>query len=355
MKLLEGSRVLITGAVGTVGAELTRQLLNNCTFKIRELIALDNNESESFFCAEKYRADSRAQFYVNDIRDLDALTQHMKGVDYVFHAAALKHVMLSEKSPDQVLQTNAIGVQNVIKAAQSNDVKTVIFTSSDKAVNPTNVMGASKLLGERLMTAANNNNRDRKTVFSSTRFGNVLGSSGSVIPIFEAQIAAGGPVTLTHKNMSRFVMSIEQAVSLVIKSAEMAIGGEVFVTKMPAVLIEDLAKALILEIAPIHGHDPASIEIVEVGVKPGEKLYEELVNTEEVRRTVELDNYFSVLPAFNEVLGDIKYDYQDLTKMTIDQPFTSENQPHLSINEIRVMLNEYGLFQSSRIRSVPNG
>ena len=348
MSVFKNCSVLVTGAAGTVGSELTRQLLTNEAFGVKELIALDNNESGLFFGAQEYLDDPRAQFYLNDIRDLDALSQRMKGVDYVFHAAALKHVILSERAPDQALQTNAIGVQNVIQAAYTNDVKSVTFTSSDKAVNPTNVMGASKLLGERLITAANNNKRNRRTIFSSTRFGNVLGSSGSVVPIFEAQISEGGPVTLTDRRMSRFVMSIEQAVSLVIKSAEVAKGGEVFVTKMPAVMIEDLAKALILEVAPIYGHDPSAIEICEIGVKPGEKLFEELINSEEVRRAVELDNYFSVLPAFSNELEKTQYNYENLTKTFIEKPFTSENEQQLSVEEIRAMLRQYGLFDQSK-------
>ena len=345
MTVLRKSSILVTGAVGTVGAELIKQLLSNDLFEVHRIIALDNDESGLFFRAEQYSRDSRVHFFVTDIRDRDALIKHMKDIDFVFHAAALKHVMLSENSPDQVLQTNAIGVQNIIHAAQINNVRKVIFTSSDKAVNPTNVMGASKLLGERLITAANNNSHNGHTIFSSTRFGNVLGSNGSVVPIFERQIASGGPVTLTHTKMSRFVMSIEEAVSLVINSVEIALGGEVFVTKMPAIMISDLAQALIEIIAPIHGYNPKNIEITNIGVKPGEKLHEELMNTEEVRRAVELDKFFSVLPPFSNSSKSAEYQYENVENTIIEQPFTSQNQSHLSINEIKKLIKRYGLFQ----------
>ncbi|HKJ87815.1 MAG TPA: SDR family NAD(P)-dependent oxidoreductase, partial [Gammaproteobacteria bacterium] len=269
---LEGKRILVTGACGTVGDELVRQLLTDAAFAPEEVIGLDNNESDLFFLDQEYLEDARARFFVADIRDRDELERRMRGVDVVFHTAALKHVILSERSPDQAVQTNILGVQNVIAAATATGVERVIFTSSDKAVNPTNVMGTSKLMGERLMTAANSNKRGDGPVFASTRFGNVLGSRGSVIPIFHNQIAAGGPVTLTDPDMTRFVMSIEESVRLVIDSAALAQGGEVFITKMPVVRIADLARVMIDELASGYGHDPESLSITEIGTKPGEKL-----------------------------------------------------------------------------------
>ncbi len=206
-----------------------------------------------------------------DLRDGEKLSRSMQGVDVVFHAAALKHVILCERSPFEAVQTNIHGVQNVILAARKNNVERVIFTSSDKAVNPTNVMGTSKLMGERLMTAANSNARGEKTIFASTRFGNVLGSSGSVIPIFRKQIQKGGPVTITHPKMSRFIMTIEESVRLVIDSATVAKGGEVFITKMPVINIQDLAEVMLEELAPTYGYKAEDIELTEIGTKPGEK------------------------------------------------------------------------------------
>ena len=204
-------------------------------------------------------------------------------------------------------------------------------------------MGTSKLMGERLITAANSNKHGKGPVFASTRFGNVLGSNGSVIPIFHNQIAQGGPVTLTHIDMTRFVMSIDESVRLVIDSAILAKGGEVIITKMPVLRIIDLAKAMIEELAPRYGFKPGDIQITEIGAKPAEKLYEELMSTEETRRALELKQYFSVLPAFRGIYHDIKYDYPDLVSATVTNPYVSAEENPLSVHEIRRLLIEYKL------------
>jgi len=341
---LANKAILVTGSCGTVGSELDRQLLLKEEYVPSEVIGIDNNESELFFQAQQYLEDARAKFFVADIRDSPELAQKMAGIDVVFHCAALKHVILCERSPEQAVQTNIIGVQNVISAAQINGVDKVIFTSSDKAVNPTNVMGTTKLMGERLMTAANSNKRGCDgPIFASTRFGNVLGSNGSVIPIFHNQIAQGGPVTLTHRDMTRFVMSIEESVRLVIDSALHARGGEVFITKMPVVRIEDLASAMINELAPDYGFEPKNIQLSEIGTKPGEKLYEELMSPEETRRAIELEQYFSVLPAFRGIYHEINYDYDDVTNDQVDNPYISAEETPLSLDEISLLLRNYGL------------
>jgi len=207
-------------------------------------------------------------------------------------------------------------------------------------------MGTSKLMGERLMTAANSNKRGKGPIFTSTRFGNVLGSNGSVIPIFHNQIAKGGPVTLTHRDMTRFVMSIEESVRLVIDSADIARGGEVLITKMPVVRIEDLAKAMIAELSPVYGHDPDSIVIKEIGTKPGEKLYEELMSSEETRRAVELQCYFSVLPAFRGIYHDIPYDYPGMVSVNVTNPYVSAEEVPLTVDEIRSLLKSFGLLRT---------
>lgn len=343
MKKFEGKSILVTGACGTVGSELVKQLLTDSRYAPKELIGIDNNESALFFLDQRYLDFPHAHFYVTDIRDRDALMNIMKGVDVVFHAAALKHVILCERSPNQAVQTNIAGVQNIIAAANASNVETVIFTSSDKAVNPTNVMGTTKLMGERLMTAANSSKREGGPIFASTRFGNVLGSSGSVIPIFHGQIIGGGPVTLTDSAMTRFVMSVADAVRLVLDSAEIARGGEVFVTKMPTLRVEDLALAMIEELAPGCGHRPDKIEVVEIGAKPGEKLYEELMNDEETRRTVELGSYFSVLPAFRCVSSNIDYGYPDTVRSTVDNAYVSDQQAAMTKEEIKVFLRDNDL------------
>ena len=337
MDFLNNKRILVTGACGTVGSELVRQLLES-DYRPAEVIALDNNESELFFLEQRFLFDSRASFFLADVRDRDKLCRKMQGVEIIFHVAAFKHVILCERSPFEAVQTNIVGVQNIIYAACENQVKKVIFTSSDKAVNPTSVMGTSKLMGEKLITAANSNLRDKGPIFASTRFGNVLGSRGSVIPIFQEQIKKGGPVTLTDPGMTRFIMSIREAVRLVIDSAGLARGGEVFVTKMPVISIKDLAKVMIQELAPVYGHDPDKIKIINLGVKPGEKIYEELMSPEETRRAVELPFYFAVLPAFRGIYRDIDYHYHEIVSTEVTNPYISANETPLSQEELKSFL-----------------
>ena len=334
----KNKRILVTGACGTIGKEIVRQMVELECYKPKEIIGLDNNESETFFMDQAYLEHKNAHFFVADIKHYDELARKFRDIDIVFHTAALKHVILSERSPEQAVESNIIGLQNVIGAAKLNNVEKVIFTSSDKAVNPTNVMGTSKLMGERLMTAANSNNRDIKPIFASTRFGNILGSSGSVVSIFHNQIMNGGPVTLTHQEMSRFIMSVEEAVELVIKSSLEAQGGEVFITKMPVVKIRDLAQAMIEILAPKYGFKIKDINIIEIGLKPGEKLYEELISTEEVRRSIELKDYFSVLPAFRGIYNNIDYEYKEFVASEVKREYRSDLENCLTINQIKEFL-----------------
>jgi FlaA1/EpsC-like NDP-sugar epimerase len=272
----------------------------------------------------------------------------MEGIHVVFHTAAFKHVILCERSPFEAVQTNILGIQNIINGAIENKVKRVIFTSSDKAVNPTNVMGASKLMGERLMAAANSNSRDDGPIFTSTRFGNVLGSRGSVIPIFREQIRHGGPVTLTDPAMTRFIMSLEEAVRLVIESAHHAVGGEVFITKMPAIYIKDLAEVMIRELAPIYGHTSDKIIINIIGNKPGEKIYEELMNEEEIRRAWELKKYFVLLPAYGSIHRKFNYSYSNIIKKEVIKPYNSANHPPFSQSNLNEFLHNHKLLEESR-------
>lgn len=336
-------RVLVTGACGTIGQELVRQLLEE--YQVAELIGLDNNESELFFLEQRFLNYPNSSFFLADTRDGGKLSRKFKGIVVVFHTAAFKHVILCERSPFDAVQTNIIGVQNVIRSALENKVQRVIFTSSDKAVNPTNVMGTSKLMGERLMTAANSNLRDKGSIFASTRFGNVLGSRGSVIPIFREQIRKGGPITLTDPDMTRFIMSIRQAVQLVIDSAALSCGGEVFVTKMPVIRIKDLAEVMIYELADKFGQAPESIDIEIIGTKPGEKLYEELMTQEETRRTVELSRYFAVKPAFSSLYRDLQYSYPDIISQEIENPYHSDSEEPLSTDELRDFLYSTDLLE----------
>lgn len=324
MQDLSGKKVLITGACGTVGAELVNQLLAT---DAAHIVSLDNNETELFFLNERHRSTGRHSGYLADIRDREALLGRLSGVDIVLHAAALKHVGLCEDSPMQAVQTNILGTQNVIDAALENDVERVIFTSSDKAVNPTNVMGTAKLMGERLMSAASNAANNGRTVFASTRFGNVLGSRGSVVPLFRRQIENGGPITLTDSRMTRFVMTVAEAASLVLRSVPLAKGGEVFVTKMPVARIVDIAHAM-----RESSSSAQDIEVHETGPKPGEKMYEELMNDEEVRRTYEHGDFFVVVPAF-VAGGESRYAYLD-REQRAERPYNSEFEEKMSRDEV---------------------
>ena len=227
--------------------------------------------SGQFELEQKYRGKSKLTVVVADIRSAIDLEYYCRGVDIIFHCAALKHVAMCERSPEQAVASNILGVQNVIRSAQREGVKRCIFTSSDKAVNPTNVMGTSKLMGERLITASNDNSFN--TIFCSTRFGNVLGSTGSVLPIFKRQILESKKVTLTSTEMTRFVMSLEEAALLVVNSGGIMRGGEIFITKMPVIKILNLALAMLEYFRGIEaGKAMEHIEII--GTKPGEKLYE---------------------------------------------------------------------------------
>jgi FlaA1/EpsC-like NDP-sugar epimerase len=332
--------ILITGAAGTIGQELVKQLLPLGPAEIR---ILDNNESELFFQNEKYLGQNSVTAFLGDVRDMQKISTVTRGVDIVLHCAAYKHVFFSEYNPFESLQTNALGVQNVLQAAIANDVKMVVFTSSDKAVNPTSVMGTSKLMGERLVTAANIVNHNHKQRFSSVRFGNVVGSRGSVYQLFCDQIKEGGPLTVTHPGMTRFIMSVQRAARLVLEGATLARGGEVMVIKMKVISIMDLARAMIDLLAPYHGHDPSGVEIQIIGPKPGEKMYEELMSSEEAGRALELQDMFVIIPAFRGIYHNIDYSYPISTDHKVDRPYISSQEPRMSLEEIKAFLVEASL------------
>ncbi len=340
---LQGKNVMVTGACGSIGGELVKQLVEHGG--IASLVGLDNNESALFHMERLYAGRDNVRFYLGDIRDRRKLVQRMKSVDVVFHSAAYKHVILCERSPYEAVMTNVIGVQNVISAAEETGVGRLVFMSSDKAVNPTSVMGTSKLMGERLVTAASNRLRDQGSIYHSVRFGNVLGSRGSVIPIFREQIARGGPVTLTDPAMTRFIMSVRQAVELIIGSMAEAQGGEVFITKMPAIRIADLAQVMIRELAPRHGHDPGQIAVEEIGFKAGEKIYEELMSEEETRRSLELECYYVVLPAWDPYNRELQFGYRDLVSRRVETAFNSASARPLDQGELTEFIRRSGLLE----------
>ncbi len=331
----QNKKVLITGVCGTIGKELLKQVLRK---RPSQILGIDNNESDLFFLNEHFGKSDNINLCLCDIRDKERISKIMRDTNIIFHTAALKHVTLCEASPWECIYTNLYGTQNIIDAAIENGVERVLFTSSDKAVNPTNAMGASKLMGEQLITASNACKRKTHPIFMSTRFGNVLGSRGSVIPLFISQIAKGGPVTLTDPKMSRFVMTQKEAVKLMIDSIFLAKGGEVFVRKMPTVEIKTLAEAIIELIAPEYGYIPSEIEIKIVGSKPGEKLYEELLCSEEAYRTVELPEYYVVTPALKSKYENSEYTYPCMLSCEKLNRLSSHLEPKLNKEEIKQYL-----------------
>ena len=284
----------MTGGSGTIGARLVERLLSLDADVVR---VFGRDETKQFYQRQRHRSRTDLRFLIGDIRDRDRLTRAMEGIDLVFHCAALKHVESGEYNPFEATQTNVVGTQNVIDACLSADVRTMILTSSDKAANPTSVMGASKLLAEKLVSAATNYRGSHRTTFASVRFGNVLGSRGSAIELFARQVAAGGPVTVTDPSMTRFVMTTDRAVQLAIHASQVAMGGEVFVFKMPVARLADLVSATIAHGAPRAGLDPATIAIEPMAARAGEKAYEELMTQDESSRAHDIGEMYAVLPS----------------------------------------------------------
>ena len=326
----------ISGVCGTIGRKLLERV---ACLEPKQVIGLDNNESELFYLYEEYRKKSIVKLYTADLRDQRELESQIAGCEIVLHAAAVKHVFLCEESPFAAIHANILGTQNIIDASLRAGVQRLLLTSSDKAVNPTNVMGTSKLMAERLVSAANAHPRLDGQIFTSTRFGNVLGSRGSVIPLFIRQIRLGGPVTITNPDMTRFIMTLDEAVGLVMDSLFLAKGGEIFVTKMPVLRIGDLAEVMIEELAAKYGYRPSDIPIEIIGPRPGEKTYEELMNEEEIKRSIELPKYFVIQPAILPSFRKIDYVYPDMLQSgPPDRPYNSKNAGSMSKDQLREYL-----------------
>jgi FlaA1/EpsC-like NDP-sugar epimerase len=335
--------ILITGVCGTIGSVLIEKLLNLKKYNKYKIIGIDKDENNLFFLTQKYITNDRVKLYLCDIRNEMSFKEYFKNVDLVFHTAALKHVGITELSPYEAVQTNIIGTNNLITSAEQNNVKKFIFCSTDKAVNPTNVMGSSKLMAEKLLTSAVARNGAKGTIFSCIRFGNVMGSAGSVFPVFCKQIESGGPLTITDKNMTRFIMSISQATDYIIEVVDLAVGGEVFVPKMPSISVDNLADALIKYYnSKIFKNEMKIIKKI-IGPKPGEKFYEELLGDEELRRTIKIKNYYIILPAFYNLYPQIIKKYLDLKEQGIKKIYNSQNSKQLTVKEIIKFIDKYDL------------
>jgi len=308
--------ILVTGGSGSIGREIVKKLLN---IEPKSVRIFDNNET-ALFDLEQELNSKKVRTFIGDVRDKDRLNRAFENVDVVFHAAALKHVPLCEYNPFDAVKTNVLGTQNVLDSALDNNVEKVIMVSTDKAVNPINVMGATKLLSERLTISANYYRGNKITKFSCVRFGNVLNSRGSVVPIFKKQIQNGGPVTITDTNMTRFIMHIPDAADLILKAGHIAQGKEIFILKMQAVNIVDLAEVMIEKLAPTYGYLPGEIEIEIIGRRIGEKMYEELMTDSETYYAVD-DGELYILNSNNQVNFDnnIEYNSNSVEKLSKNQ------------------------------------
>ena len=334
-KIFKGKNILITGGAGSIGSEIVRQVLD---YKSNVVRILDNDECDLFKLEQELNSYGSFRTLLGDVRDKERLKRAVEDIDIVFHAAALKHVPMCEYNPFEAIKTNVLGTQNLIEVAIDNNVDRLITISTDKAANPVNTMGATKLLAERLTTDANFYKGSRKTILSCVRFGNVLNSRGSVIEVFKKQIEEGGPITLTDPDMRRFVMRIEEAVNLILNATSEARGGEIFILKMPVLRLGDLAEVLVEELAPRYGYKSKDVEIKVMGIRHGEKFFEELIGEGESQRCYENDGMYIVMPQ----IGQIESRYSHMKAAKIGR-YTSQDEKLLDKVEIKNLLLSDGV------------
>ena len=289
-EFFHGKKVLLVGGTGSIGTAIMKRLL---TYDVSTVRIFSRDEHKQFDMSNQYR-DERLRFLLGDVRDYERVLRAAEGIDIIFNLAALKHVPACEYDPYEAVKTNVIGTQNVIQAAIAQDVEHVILTSSDKAVSPTNAMGATKLLAERLISSAHFGYGGRKTAFCAVRFGNVMGTRGSVIPLFKRQILQNGSVGLTDPSMTRFMMTRDEAAVLTLQAAQMARNGEVFVLKMPVLRLSDLAETVIDMTCEKYRLDKNNIATNGIGLRPGEKMHEELMTLEESEFAFDLDKMYMI-------------------------------------------------------------
>jgi UDP-glucose 4-epimerase len=322
--------LLITGGTGSFGNAVLKRFLDS---DLKEIRIFSRDEKKQDDMRKKYNND-KLKFYIGDVRDAHSVQEAMKGVDYVFHAAALKQVPSCEFFPLQAVQTNIIGTGNVLDAAIENKVKKVIVLSTDKAAYPINAMGMSKALMEKVAVAKGRNVGENGTIICRTRYGNVMGSRGSVIPLFRKQIKEGNPLTITNPEMTRFMMTLNDAVDLVIYAFEHGKQGDLFVQKAPAATIETLAQA-------VCKMENVEENIKHIGTRHGEKLYEVLVTKEEMLNAEDLGDYFRV-PADNRDLNYNKYEIHGNEKINEMQEYTSHNTQRLDVDGMIKLLIKMG-------------
>ena len=317
---------MITGGTGSFGNAVLKRFLSTDVREIR-IFSRDEKKQEDMRIRLNH---PKLKFYIGDVRSFDSVKQGMKGVDYVFHAAALKQVPSCEFYPLEAIQTNVLGSENVMNAAISRGVARVVMLSTDKAVYPINAMGISKAMMEKFMVAKSRMQSCDETVLCATRYGNVMASRGSVIPLFVSQLKAGKPVTITDPNMTRFLMSLEDSVDLVLYAFEKGAQGDIFVQKAPASTIGELAEAL----KEIFQRDN---EIQSIGTRHGEKLYETLISREEMAKAQDLGGYYRI-PADNRDLNYAQYFSEGEEKISHLEDYTSHNTERLSIESLKELL-----------------
>lgn len=328
--ILDNAIILITGGTGTFGNALLRRALKH---NIKEIRILSRDEKKQDDMRKKYN-DSRLKFYIGDVRDLSAIKNAFRGVDYVFHAAALKQVPSCEFYPLEAVKTNVLGSDNVITASIENHIKKTVFLSTDKAAYPINAMGISKALMEKNVIARSRQLLSGDTVLCLTRYGNVMGSRGSVIPLFIDQIKNNKPLTITNPKMTRFMMTIDDAIDLVLHAFDVGEQGDLFVQKAPAATIETLANA-IAKMA----NKKATIK--NIGTRHGEKLYETLVTQEEMLRAIDEGHFYRVL-ADNRDLNYNKYFDKGDAKLETTKSYTSHNTERLDVDGMVALLKRGG-------------
>ena len=318
--------LMITGGTGSFGQTVLKRFLATDVREIR-IFSRDEKKQEEMRILLNH---GKLKFYIGDVREYDGVAQAMKGVDYVFHAAALKQVPSCEFYPMEAVRTNVLGTENVMNAATANGVKRVVVLSTDKAVYPINAMGISKAMAEKLMIAKARTQLENETVLCATRYGNVMASRGSVIPLFVSQLKEGKPLTVTDPNMTRFLMSLEDSVDLVLYAFKHGKQGDLFVQKAPASTVADLAQAL-KEV--FKKDNPVRV----IGTRHGEKLYESLISREEMSKAEDMGNYYRI-PADNRDLNYAQYFSEGEEKLSQLEDYTSHNTTRLEIEQIKQLL-----------------
>lgn len=343
--MLNNKNILVTGGTGTIGLTLIHYILNNYSPKVIRIYSRDETKQADVSNILGTENEDLLRFFIGNIRDKERLRLALEDIDIVFHLAALKHVSVCEYNPFEAIKTNVIGLQNLIEICIEKNVEKVVFTSSDKAATPCNTMGVTKLLGEKLITTANYYKGKKQTIFYSLRFGNILGSRGSLMPLIENQVKNDYPIKLTNSEMTRYIMSLDMAINLMLKTLRLAQGGEVFVLKMDIVRIVDLIHVLIEYFAKKYNKETGKIKIEEVGMFVGEKLYEELFSIEESERTYELEGMYVIIPQLTPVHTKIDLrKFTNIRKFDVSKPFNSKNGPFLSRREIKEFLLENNIF-----------